>query len=328
MAEAELQFDGKPFVPSKIAAETTGYTQDYIGQLARSASILAHRVGGLWYINLEDLLQHKENSEAYVPPPPKGIVSSGGSVVSFDGKEYISSKRAAQMTGYAQDYVGQLARSGKIGSRQVAGRWYVEKDELRSHKQEKDALLAAVQAQAVGVQSVPAVEVYNKPLKDLEQPLYTYVTEENVSSGLPRLSQKPIKPLISESRISISSPISDDKNIEKSETEVTHHIAIRAMHRDLENVATATAEGTVMHDLSRQNKSRGSVFKRRSKFGALLIGAILTIGVAFGGFYAGLVSAHDAGSPSTFTAKLDSAIVSVLDKSSDLLGLSLQYKRK
>jgi len=83
-----------------------------------------------------------------------------------------------------------------------------------------------------------------------------------------------------------------------------------------------------MHDLSRQNKSRGSVFKRRSKFGALLIGAILTIGVAFGGFYAGLVSAHDAGSPSTFTAKLDSAIVSVLDKSSDLLGLSLQYKRK
>src|SRR3990167_8328737 len=59
------------------------------------------------------------------------------SLVSFDGKDHISASRAAKITGYHPDYVGQLARSGAIISRQVGNRWYVDRAALLSHKKEK-----------------------------------------------------------------------------------------------------------------------------------------------------------------------------------------------
>ena len=37
----------------------------------------------------------------------------------FDGKKYISSKRAAELYGYASDYVTQLCRDGKISAERV-----------------------------------------------------------------------------------------------------------------------------------------------------------------------------------------------------------------
>lgn len=52
----------------------------------------------------------------------------------ISGKKYISSKRAAEITGYAKDYVGQLARGGKIEATQVGRAWYVLEDSVLSHK--------------------------------------------------------------------------------------------------------------------------------------------------------------------------------------------------
>jgi len=49
------------------------------------------------------------------------------------GKIYISSKRASELTGYAKDYVGQLARGGKIDARRVGRAWYVLKNALIDH---------------------------------------------------------------------------------------------------------------------------------------------------------------------------------------------------
>jgi hypothetical protein len=43
----------------------------------------------------------------------------------IEGKTYISSKRAAQVSGYAQDYIGQLARGGAIDAQRVGGLWFV-----------------------------------------------------------------------------------------------------------------------------------------------------------------------------------------------------------
>ncbi len=130
----------------------SGYSQDYIGQLARSGQIIAQRIGGLWYIAVDSLEEYKIKSEAFKPEPPKRQDSAESeSFVSFDGKEYISASRAADITGYHQDYVGQLARSGKINSKQVGNRWYVERHGIAMHKKEKDALLAAVQAESVGL---------------------------------------------------------------------------------------------------------------------------------------------------------------------------------
>lgn len=229
MALETIEFEGKSYVPSKQAAEATGYTQDYIGQLARNGSVLARRVGGLWYINMEDLERHKKDSEAYVPEPPTTNNDRSGSIVSFDGKEYVSSKRASEITRYTQDYVGQLARGGKIKSRQVGGRWYVSKDDLMEHKRQKDALLAAVQADAVGVER----QVVDRPVT--EEPLLTYLPSEG--SDLPTLTPK--EPEIEQYNVS-RNDISDSLTSTESEDEsAIHHIAIRAMGRD---VASKTLE--------------------------------------------------------------------------------------
>ena len=97
-------------------------------------------------------------------------------MVSFDGKGYISTSRAAKLAGYTADYVGQMARAGIIPSRQVGNRWYVEQSPLLKHKESKDALLAAVQVQSVGIRKQPAgIEKGKESIENL--PLLRYVSD-------------------------------------------------------------------------------------------------------------------------------------------------------
>lgn len=51
----------------------------------------------------------------------------------FEGKKYLSSKRAAEITKYSKDYVGQLARSGKVVAKLVGRNWYIEEGSLLAH---------------------------------------------------------------------------------------------------------------------------------------------------------------------------------------------------
>ncbi len=51
----------------------------------------------------------------------------------FDGKEYVSSKRASEISKYTKDYVGQLCRSGKLVSKLVGRNWYIELASLHGH---------------------------------------------------------------------------------------------------------------------------------------------------------------------------------------------------
>lgn len=160
----DISLDGKEYISSKRASEDSNYSQDYIGQLARGGHIDARRVGGMWYISMSSLNEYKESTEALKSPAVKPQVQTQEpeSLISFDGKDYISASRASKLTGYNQDYVGQLARGGKILSRQVGNRWYVDRDAILKHKEEKDSLLAAVQAESVGLYSarvIPAAHV-------------------------------------------------------------------------------------------------------------------------------------------------------------------------
>lgn len=52
----------------------------------------------------------------------------------FNGKQYISSSRAAKIGGYVNDYIGQLCRDGKLECRMVGRSWYVSLESLISHK--------------------------------------------------------------------------------------------------------------------------------------------------------------------------------------------------
>jgi len=148
----ELVVDGVSYISSKRAAQATGYAQDHVGYLARTGQVEARRIGGLWYVSADSLQAYKQKADSYKPQPPQARPPKDpDSIISLDGKDYISASRAAEMTGYHQDYVGQLAREGKVLSRQIGNRWYVERTGVVGHKKEKDALLGAVQAEAVGL---------------------------------------------------------------------------------------------------------------------------------------------------------------------------------
>ena len=52
----------------------------------------------------------------------------------IEEKKYISSKRAAKITGYAKDYVGQLCREGRVPARLVGRSWYVLESAIQDHR--------------------------------------------------------------------------------------------------------------------------------------------------------------------------------------------------
>ena len=178
----EMNIDGKTYISSKRASSLSGYAQDYIGQLCRAGILDARRVGGLWFVTLESLERHKVNAEQLKVSQALALSknqkpkeqSEQESFVALDGKQYISAHRAAKVSGYSQDYIGQLARSAKINSRQVGNRWYVEQESLLAHKHEKDSLLASVQASSVGIQKET---VYLKAKKD-DEPLLSYFSDD------------------------------------------------------------------------------------------------------------------------------------------------------
>ncbi len=188
-AGSEIIVDGVAYVLSRTAAETTGYAQDYVGQLARSGAIEARRIGGMWYVSLASLHSYKTKAEEYVPTPPQTPQKTEPeALISFDGGDYISASKASEVTGYHPDYVGQLARAGQVLARQVGSRWYVHKEGLFAHKKEKDALLAAVQADSVGLKrpfEIGPISIGNASYNG-NTPLFTYVTDER--ELLPTLS--------------------------------------------------------------------------------------------------------------------------------------------
>ncbi len=69
--------------------------------------------------------------------------------LTLDNKKYLSSKRAAQVTGYAKDYVGQLCREGRVNARLVGRNWYVLESSILEHRfgaEEQDAAPEAAPA--------------------------------------------------------------------------------------------------------------------------------------------------------------------------------------
>lgn len=58
--------------------------------------------------------------------------------------KYISSKRAARLTGYAQDYIGQLVRMNKVNATKVGKAWFVEEAGLMQHVNGSNRLPAPI----------------------------------------------------------------------------------------------------------------------------------------------------------------------------------------
>jgi len=77
---------------------------------------------------------------------------------------YISSKKAAEITGYAKDYIGQLCREGRVEARLVGRNWYVREAAIRDHRfgpqEENKAYVVDIDSSRTGK---PAWEATYKP---------------------------------------------------------------------------------------------------------------------------------------------------------------------
>ncbi|MBP9757568.1 MAG: helix-turn-helix domain-containing protein [Candidatus Pacebacteria bacterium] len=308
----ELELHGKTYVSSKKAAESTGYARDYIGQLSRGGLIDAERVGGLWYVSMESLQNYEKNAEIAKSLVP---VSSGSkeaeSQLSFEGKDYISASRASKITGYNQDYVGQLARGGKIPSKQIGNRWYVDKDALVRHKSEKDALLAAVQAESVGLKQSPVIQKempVSTPEHILALPRVNYMQESAA-----------LMPLIPEKPTSTHFPVSNFSEI-RPRTEVRTEIAPPAP------VHTPVAIEKPSFVLKREPRSHKKRFMAASA-GMLTIILVLSVGLVTTKNTASFARLTSSDSVASMTAGAASIGSSVLDVVEDIVSPELVYTR-
>lgn len=68
--------------------------------------------------------------------------------LTLDGVRYISAKRAADITQYSKDYVGQLCREGKILANRIGRNWYVAEKSILRHKNENGTDLSTCASHA------------------------------------------------------------------------------------------------------------------------------------------------------------------------------------
>jgi len=107
--------------------------------------------------------------------------------LTIDEKVYVSSKRAAKITGYAKDYVGQLCREGRVDARLVGRNWYVLEASIMEHRfgatpadQKEPATAAAKEA------AEPAIQISKAVTDTWDAPSY----QPEVPSVLPYLEAK------------------------------------------------------------------------------------------------------------------------------------------
>lgn len=110
----------------------------------------------------------------------------------LQGKTYISARRAALLINYAQDYVGQLCRAGKLDCTMVGRSWFVTEESLLAHREnaiDSSSDRASKIAKAVEAAVAPVVS----PIQTSEVSssiATTYIYESDTKSALPELNKK------------------------------------------------------------------------------------------------------------------------------------------
>jgi hypothetical protein len=115
----------------------------------------------------------------------------------IDNLVYIPSKKAAAITGYAKDYVGQLCREGRIEAKLVGRSWYVLESSVREHR------FGKISASPSPVPSAPVPE---SPVTEEEMPTQSEEDQAPASQPLaeevwesPRYTAEPVEEVFSSS---------------------------------------------------------------------------------------------------------------------------------
>lgn len=115
----------------------------------------------------------------------------------LEGKIYISARRAAKIINYAQDYIGQLCRAGKLDSKMVGRSWFVTEESLIAHR---ESAIDATEVRVAGILRAQEVEIKqairNSDIqKKITQPFVSpgaspFSYEVETKSLLPELNKK------------------------------------------------------------------------------------------------------------------------------------------
>src|SRR3989344_8990333 len=87
----------------------------------------------------------------------------------IEDKKYISPKRAAKITGYAKDYIGQLCREGRVPARLVGRGWYVLETAIQDHRLGTREVVEEIKEEPVSPRRA-SVNAWDSPRYEAEQP--------------------------------------------------------------------------------------------------------------------------------------------------------------
>ncbi|MBA3733088.1 tail fiber domain-containing protein [Patescibacteria group bacterium] len=77
----------------------------------------------------------------------------------FDNKKFISTKEVSTLTGYSQDYIGQLSRSKKVDSRRIGRVWYISEESILKYKNSPSDFGTTVQAVETEISRVVSSDI-------------------------------------------------------------------------------------------------------------------------------------------------------------------------
>jgi hypothetical protein len=132
-------------------------------------------------------------------------------VLVLDGKNYVKASVAAQNLGYATDYVGQLCRSGQVDAHLIGRTWYVNQDELTSHRVEKKRM-SRIKAREYAKRSIEeqrkkAAERQEIPLKRLHISYESDKSELIPETKKLEVESEPVRTIPSESNVGDSKEV-------------------------------------------------------------------------------------------------------------------------
>ena len=151
----KVVLDGNIFLSAARLADVLDYSRDYIGQLCRKKTLSCKMVSGVWYVDQSSATNYfsskKLDLTAFNNTPESLKDYRTGTFITDNQDEFISTTVAAKISGYTQDYIGQLARKREISAKKIGRKWFVAKDELLLHRKSKDEMFREVQAKSAGL---------------------------------------------------------------------------------------------------------------------------------------------------------------------------------
>ena len=142
----------------------------------------------------------------------------------IEEKRYVSSKRAAKVTGYAKDYIGQLCREGRVPARLVGRNWYVLESAIHDHRFGKEGIEPAPVStwespryEASPVEILPSVNRLRDEVQSTSSPEQDDTTQHLQDSWREWFDR------ITDTKLNIPPVIEEEQEVTSEATEIPIH---------------------------------------------------------------------------------------------------------